>query len=226
MHHLPTCVCDNMLSKREGADSKEEAQSSDRLLYQKQSILSVCYLGCEDPPGRPSFSELKSRLRRAYDTEEAAELLSFVEARESDTAAFWSELDSVDMDRAAAPPLDADVSKHIRLLARLETERHMAARMLLREKKQLQRKKRGQGPAEVFDANGSAEKALELVEALPQGSRGTQATHEGLFKLGREVAGRDAPPERQVEFGKWSACAAGEGYFFKLCATNGVCVFK
>lgn len=194
-----------MLSKRKREDSEElskDGQFMQHELRLKENILSVCYASTTNPPARPSFLELKSRLRRAYHAEEATELISFVEARESDAAAFWSELEAVPADRSATPPLDADVSMHIRLLARLETERHMATRTLLQEKKRSLKRNGSQAWARGFDATGSAEKALELIEALPGGSRGTQAAHDGFFKLGREVAGKSAPPRRQVEFGK------------------------
>lgn len=158
-----------MGTKRKRAEVSDDENEADPLLYVKQSILSVCNLGTEDPPGRPPFDVLKSRIQRAYHAEEAAELVSFVAEREGDEAAFWAELDAANPEREPPPPLDAGVAAHIRLLARVETERHMATRMLLREKKQSQKEAK-QKRVHLFDSNGSVEKALEMIEALPQGT--------------------------------------------------------
>lgn len=147
----------------------DHESDADNLSYVRQNILSVCRLGTEKVPGRPSLHELKARIRRAYHPEEAMGLLAYVSQREGDAAAFWAELEAFEGEREASPPLDAGLHTYIRLLARAEAQKHVAMRMLLREKKRSQREG-SHKRVHLFDANGSMEKALEMIEALPQGT--------------------------------------------------------
>lgn len=158
-----------MSVKRKRTDASSDESNADDISYLRQNILSVCRLGNEKVHGRPSFHELKARIRRAYHAEEATVLLAYVSQREGDKAAFWAELEACEGKREVSPPLDADMHTYVRLLARAEAQKHVATRMLLREKKKSQRVG-SHRRVHLFDANGSMEKALEMIEALPQGT--------------------------------------------------------
>lgn len=130
-------------------------------------ILSICNVHPQDAnPPYPSFSTLQSRIQRAFHSAEADTLLSYLSTFEQDEASFWK-LASSHMSMREKPPSNQGYESHLSLLAKAEVEQLCAVRMRFREKKRKQGA--GNGRTQPFDCNGSAESALEMIEALPQG---------------------------------------------------------